>query len=166
MRIHTRLGSIRKKKKTCFKYALVEIVLRCLLCSCCTAELSCVATLDRQNYRGQLTSLTQDPCSSQRDRHIQYHRSCSGWKECRVWGCPGLWIGLLQSLDAKQEGLSKCLDASVVESEGASEGIRVGVVKEHSGLWRLLTLYSELWLTANMTKKGRSGVAILGQHAH
>lgn len=35
-----------------------------------------------------------------------------------MWGCPGLWIGLLRSLEAKQEGLSKCLDASVDESEG------------------------------------------------
>lgn len=124
-----------------------------------------LATLDRQNYRGQVTPLPQDPRSSQRDRHIQYHRSCSGWEEFRVWGCPGLWIGLLRSLEAKQEGLSKCLDAGVDESRHQNEGIRVSVVKEHSGLWRLLVFYSELGLTANMTKRGRSGVAILGQHA-
>lgn len=85
-----------------------------------------------------------------------------------MWGWPGLWIGLLRSLEANKAGGSQqvpgCQCRRIRRCQ--SVGIRVSVVKEHSGLWRLLTLYSELWLTANMTKRGRSGVAILGQHAH
>lgn len=100
-----------KKRKCVFNMLWLKLSSGSQLCSCCTAEL-CQRLCKHKTIRDSLHPCLRTPAPARETDTF----NTTAHAVSRV---SGLWIGLEQRREAKQEGLSKCWDTGVDEAEGS-----------------------------------------------